>query len=266
MRQTARLKAGSGGWFAAGEGFERALRALSDAAFKVFGYICLRAERASGCLEYERGALARELGKSRSTLGRCLRELEAKGICELQAAPNQHRRARLRVRAQYWPYETRAEPAGQGPDPETPGPDRRAYVAAVRRMFREPACVQGRFGLADERLAADWHGAGVSLETVRRAILLGSVRKSISLLDRPDGEPVRSLRYFASLLEEVRTESFPDSYWQHVEFNLRHCERLGPDRHAEAAGSACSNLAPAGPPTAVWDPSSTAGEARKETG
>ena len=44
---------------------------------------------------------------------------------------------------------------------------------------------------------------------MRRAILLGSVRKSMSLLDRPDGEPVRSLRYFASLLAEVRTESFP---------------------------------------------------------
>ena len=51
---------------------------------------------------------------------------------------------------------------------------------------------------------------GVSLETVRRAILLGSVRKSMSLLDQPDGEPVRS-------------ESFPRSYWQHLEFNLRRC-------------------------------------------
>ena len=81
--------------------------------------------------------------------------------------------------------------------------------------------MEGRFGPADERLAADWQRAGVPLEMVRRAILLGSVRKSMSLLDRPGGEPVRSLRYFASLLEEVRTESFPDSYWRHIEFNLR---------------------------------------------
>lgn len=69
--------------------------------------------------------------------------------------------------------------------------------------------MQGRFGSADERLAADWQRTGVSLAILRRAILLGSVRKSMSLPDRPDGEPVRSLRYFASLVEEVRTESFP---------------------------------------------------------
>ncbi len=65
-----------------------------------------------------------------------------------------------------------------------------------------------------ERLVADWYRAGVSLETVRRAILLGSVRKSMSLFDRPGGEPVRILRHFASLLGEVRTESLQDSYSQ----------------------------------------------------
>ena len=59
-------------------------------------------------------------------------------------------------------------------------------------MFAEPGCVQGRFGAADRRLEADWQRASVSLETVRRAILLGSARKSIGLLDRPGGEPVRS--------------------------------------------------------------------------
>ena len=110
------------------------------------------------------------------------------------------------------------------------------------RLFRQPACVQGRFGTADERLAADWQPAGVALETVRRAILLGSVRKSMSLLDRPGGEPVRSLRYFAGLLEEVRTESFPPSYWRHVEFSLRRCERLWRNRPVEGTGGACPDL------------------------
>ena len=264
MKRQVRLKRDSRGWFAAGAGLERALGELSDAAFKVFVQVCLRAGRADGCLEFERDGLARELGKSRSTLGRCLRELEAKRICELEAAANQHRRSRLRVRAEYWPYEIAAEPAEPGPDPESPGPS--AYVAEVRRLFQEPACVQGRFGPADERLAADWQAAGVSLETVRRAILLGSVRKSMSLLDRPDGEPVRSLRYFARLLEEVRSESFPPSYWQHLEFNLRRCERLEQVRRAEATGSACPDLAQAEPSGAVCGPSPAAPEARKETG
>ena len=257
MKRKVRLKRDSRGWFAAGVGLEQALGELSDAAFKVFVHVCLRAGRADGCLEFERDGLARELGKSRSTLGRCLRELEAKQICELEAAANQHRRSRLRVRAEYWPYESAAQPAEPGPAPDSPGPS--AYVAEVRRLFREPECVQGRFGPADERLAADWQAAGVSLETVRRAILLGSVRKSMSLLDQPDGEPVRSLHYFARLLEEVRSESFPVFYWRHLEFNLRRCEQVWRDRAAERGGPACSYLAQA-------DPSEAAPGDRKERG
>ena len=38
---------------------------LSNAAFKVFVHVCLRAERASGCLEFQRRELARAVGKSR---------------------------------------------------------------------------------------------------------------------------------------------------------------------------------------------------------
>ena len=74
------------------------------------------------------------------------------------------------------------------------------------------------------------------------------------------------LRYFASLLQEVRTESFPASYWQHLVFNLRRCERIAEVRRAEAAKSACPDLAQADPPGAVRGPSPATGEARKETG
>ncbi len=262
MKPRVRLKRGQRGWFAAGAGFERALDELSDTAFKVFAHVCLRARRADGCLEFERDGLARQLGKSRSTLGRCLRELEAKGICALQAAPNQHRRSRLKVCPQYWPYEVARQPEAE-PSEQTVA-DVGTYVTEVRRIFCQPACVQGRFGPADERLAADWHRAGVSLETVRRAILLGSVRKSMSLLDRPRGEPVRSLRYFASLVEEVRTESFPDSYWPHLEFSLRRCERIQQGRQAEEP--ARPNLAQADPFGEVQSPAPATAEAGKETG
>ena len=266
MKPKLRLKRGQRGWFAAGAGIERALGELSDGAFKVFVRVCLTATRADGCLEFERDGLAQQLGKSRSTMGRCLRELVAKGVCAWEAAPNQHRRSRLRVRPEYWPYEVAEQLVGQPAATPSASVDASAYVAAVRRLFRAPDCVQGQFGPADERLAADWQRAGVSLATVQQAILLGSVRKSMSLLDRPDGEPVRNLRYFASLLEEVRAESFPASYWQHLEFNLRRCERLGEIRRAEAAGSACPDLAQADPSGAAPRPSSATAGAEKETG
>ena len=156
-------------------------------------------------------------------------------MCELTAASNQHGRSRLRVSPAYWPYEVRAEPVCPEPGTGSAALESAAYVAEVRRLFCAPACVQGGFGPADARLAAEWQRAGVSLEAVRRAILLGSVRKSMSLLDRPGGEPVRSLRYFASLLEEVRRESFPEAYWEHLEFNLRRCERLEAERRNASA-------------------------------
>lgn len=122
-------------------------------------------------------------------------------------------------------------------------------------------------GPGDERLAANWHCAGVSLETVRRAILLGSVRKSMRLIDRPGGEPVRRLRYFAGLLEEVRTEeSFPAQCWQHLEFNLRCCERLWRDGRAEAPEGARPDLERADLFGGARKPSSAAGVETEETG
>ena len=274
-----RGRAGRGGWFAAGAGFERALRALSDPTFKVFAYVCLRAERASGWLEFERSGLARELGKSRASLGRCLRELVEKGICELESAPNQHRGSRLRVRAEYWPYR------GQEGDPSRPvlqpakssagnvsagvgerGGEVGAYVERVREMFGKPVCVQAGFGVADERLAADWQRAGVSLETVRRAILLGSVRKLTSMLDRPASEPVRSLRYFASLVEEVRQAPMSAGFWQHLENSLGRCEEYWRERSEQVAGRACSDLHQAAHLGGTELPSEVQQEGDKERG
>ena len=144
MTRRVRVKRGQRGWFAAGPGFERAMGELSDAAFKVLAYVCLRAERASGCLEFEREGLSREVGKSRSTLGRCLRELAGKQVCELEPAPSQHRLSRLRVREEYWPYEVReVEPARQPGRAARNGPgtdagDVAAYVRAVRQWFCQP--------------------------------------------------------------------------------------------------------------------------------
>ena len=238
MRPVARLRSG-GGWFAAGEQFERALRLLSDGAFKVFAYICLHAERASGRLDFGQAELARNLGKSRSAVGRHLGEMVAKGVCEIQPAPNQHRRSRLQVKAEFWPYRrtvASAENGGSAPVSGAGSSASAAYVERVRRLFAGASCVQGAFSPADEHLAAKWHRDGTSLETFRRAFLLGCVRKSFALIDRPDSQPIRSLGYFEPLLEEVRRESFPESYWQHVESNLNRCEQHWQAQPASAPG------------------------------
>lgn len=106
----------------------------------------------------------------------------------------------------------------------------------------------------------------MSLETVRQAILLDSVGKSISLLDRPGCEPVRSLRYFASLLQEVRAETFPDSYRQHLEYSLRRCERIRPERRSAAAGRGYPELARVAAVGTARGSSSVAGAEGQEEG
>ena len=219
------------GWFAAGEGFRQALGLLSDGAFKLFAWICLHAERPSGELAFERAALARSLGKSRSALGRHLAELAASRVCEIEPAPNQHRASRLRVLPAFWPYQ-----AAPPRPPAAPDGSCAAYVERVRQLLARPSCVQAPFTAADERLAAAWHRAGIPLETVRHALLLGCLRKSFALIDRPDAQPIGSLRYFEGPLEEVRGGSFPTAYWQHVESNLERCEQHWRAQPATAPG------------------------------
>lgn len=46
----------------------------------------------------------------------------------------------------------------------------------------------------------------MELKTARQVILLGSVRKSMGLLDCPGGEPVRTPGYLAGLVEEARSD------------------------------------------------------------
>ena len=221
MDPPVRLLPGSG-WFAAGERFEQAMRRLSDGVFKVFDHACLHAPRASGELAFRQSVLARSLGRSRPALARDPNELAAKGVCTIRHAPNQHRRSRLRVRAQFWPY--RRDFANAPPVP----PASTADIDSVRKLFLKPACVQAAFGPDDRRLAAQWQRDGIPLEIVRRAIQLGCLRKSCTMVDQPHSQPIRSLRYFRYVLQEVRELSVPDSYWKHVEFSLRRSERRWP--------------------------------------
>ena len=243
MKPPVRLKHPDG-WFAAGSEFARAAEVLSDAAFKLYAWICLHAERGSGRLDFDRSELARRLGRSRSALGRHLRELQSAGVCELLAAPNQHRRSRLAIRDAWWPYERTREGPGQ---PAAGQSAERAYVDRVRRLFAGASCVQGTFTPSDARLAAAWHARGIAIETVRRAWLLGCTRKSFSLIDRPSAAPIRSLRYFAPLLEEVLAEDFPPDYWAHLQINLGCCEAHWRRNPGTAPGSARSNLQQAAP-------------------
>lgn len=75
----------------------------------------------------------RELGKSRVSLGRCLRALVAQGVCELESAPNQQRGSRLRLR------ESSASRPACKQDSGSPPSDWRQTRCAPRPEPRRPS-------------------------------------------------------------------------------------------------------------------------------
>jgi hypothetical protein len=201
------------GWFAAGREVAEALTLLSDAAFRLYMYICLNADRHTGRFRLDPRHLARVLGTTQAAIEERLGELCSRGVCCQQADV-------VEICERYWPYQKRM-PAKQD-DRQT------EYVGQVKAAFLEPACVCSAFTPADEKLATDLYGRGVPLENLYRAIWLGCARKYISMLNGPPGQPrsaIASLGYFTALLEEVSQAPVTDTYWEHVRHKVQLLER-----------------------------------------
>jgi hypothetical protein len=188
------------GWFAAGREVDEALRLLSDSAFRVFMWICLRAQRSTGSLHVDAAQLARVLGKTRGDIVRDLDELARVRVCE--TANDQ-----VVVQDRFWPYQRQPANTDAGS----------TYVAAVKRAFLGHVGVVSAFTAADEKLAHDWERRGIPVETVERAILLGVARKYTTCLNHGVGAPITSLEYFAGVLAEIRHLPATPDYWTYLE-------------------------------------------------
>ena len=171
------------GWFAAGIEVHQALTLLSDAAFKLFFWLCLHAERSTGSLCCSPWQIAEETGKSEAEVRNALEEILHHNVARWIGDDV------MEMADRFWPYER--------PDHGRDASDCGGYVAEVKRWFLERACVRSVFTAADERLAAQLHENGVPLECLGRAILLGSMRKYATMLQGRAAAPVTSLRYFA---------------------------------------------------------------------
>ncbi len=123
----------------------------------------------------------------------------------------------MEIRDRFWPYV-------KAVDTSQEDPEQALYVARVRGFFLEPACVTAVFSAADEKLAAEWHRAGVSLDQVQRAILMGCARKYVALFNHPGGSPITSLQYFAGIVEEIATLDMPLDYWRYLALRTRKME------------------------------------------
>jgi hypothetical protein len=190
----------STGWFAAGWTFAEAMTVLSDAAFKLFAWLCLNADRHTGRIRIPTAEIAQSLGKSESAIQAARDELDERGVCC-------GRDLEMEVADRYWPYEK--QPCRSGAE---------EYVAQVRRLLSEPACVRCRFTVADEKMARDLHQRGIALAQVAHAIWLGCARKYTTLLSsQAAAMPIASLSYFAAVIDEVVAQpDTSDTYWPYV--------------------------------------------------
>jgi hypothetical protein len=214
----------STGWFAAGEEMAAALEMLSDAAFKLYVWLCLNVERHSGRMVWEALDLAIQLQCDRPSVEMALEELCRRQVCMRHpTADGSIARDRLSIEIcdPFWPYEKMpAEEMGIGQD---------RYVQQVRRMLQDVACVRLNFSAADERLAASYHQCGVTLVHLQRAIWLGCARKYVALLNGSEGSApmlITSLNYFAGLVEDVIIDSTGEDYWKHIQGKVKQLERM----------------------------------------
>jgi hypothetical protein len=198
------------GWFAAGREVAHALGLLPDAAFKLFMWICLNADRGLGAIRIEPNEVARVLGKTEAEIRANLRDLFQAEIGQPTTD------GAIQIADRYWPYE-RALASPQAENLAT-------YINQLKRAFLERRCVRSAFTAADEKIAIELFHAGVPITDVEHAILLGSLRKYVALINNGRGTPITSLRYFATLFEEVKQDISP-SYWAHVQRRVRDAER-----------------------------------------
>ena len=202
------------GFFAAGCEMKDALALLSDGAFKIYVYVCLHADRRSAQLRFRAAELARATGHSVRSLTSYLEELRQSEVALVYRATNQHELGRIEILDRFWPYE---KPAAVS----TEDPEQALYVARIRALFLEPACVSAVFSSADEKLSAEWYRRGVPLDCVQRALLIGCARKYVALFDHPGGDLIGSLHYFDAIVEEVAAMEMPLNYWRYLDSRFR---------------------------------------------
>src|SRR5260370_38522814 len=152
------------GWFAAGQEMATALLLLSDAAFKLYVFLCLKVDRHSARMVWEALELANVLQCDRKSVTDALEELCRREVCIRHPGADgriSSDQISVEICDRFWPY--------QKPPAEVFGIDQNRYVQRVRQMLSDTACLRVNFSAADERLAAIHYRHGGTLFHLQRA-------------------------------------------------------------------------------------------------
>lgn len=198
---------------------------LSDGAFKLYVFLCLRADRSSARLEIDQSSVARSLAKSRRSVVAYFDELKERGVCEVKFAANQHSRGVVQICAAFWPYVIPVSAEN------TEGANN--YIMRIRTLLEGRRCVRIAFAPADEKVALSLFSAHAPIEDIEHAVLLGCTRKYVSWLNGQPSGPISSFGYFRSIIDEVAQMDSSPEYWRYITESL--------DKYERAWLSRCTN-------------------------
>jgi hypothetical protein len=224
------------GWFPAGESFLNAMSVLSDHTFKLFVFVCLSADRETATYTASSTRLAAVLGRSRHAVDAYLTELQDKKVCLVNRVP--YTGITFQVLDAYWPYECSGGTVIETNDG--------SFVDAVRKLFLSLGCTSGRFGFPEIEQARNLEKRGISLHELEDSMIVGACRKYVSWLSNGPSDPIASLHYFESLIEEIRERPFPPGYRDHLRMEVKKLadqwERVGEQNQQRSEGTSSGSV------------------------
>jgi hypothetical protein len=108
-----------------------------------------------------------------------------------------------------------------------PQRDRRSYVTTVLKLYVMLPQTPARARPADRKLAEHWFLQEITIQTVESALLLGQIRRLGRPVEYPKLGPIRSLHYFAPVLEEVMAKPISEDYVGYIKSKLSDLETTG---------------------------------------
>jgi hypothetical protein len=95
------------------------------------------------------------------------------------------------------------------------------YIDAVLDIYVSLPDTPNRTRRDDRYLAVTWYRQGTTLFQVKAAMLMAMARRTFRETGQWPLEPIRSLRYFVPLIEEIQRSDIDESYLRYLQQKLR---------------------------------------------
>ncbi len=98
--------------------------------------------------------------------------------------------------------------------------DRDLYIRCALSCYRITPTTDATLRREDRLLAAQIYEQGVSIELLQAALIHAAARRSFRDPTESPLAPIRSLRYFLPLIEEITNTPIDPDYIRHLELSL----------------------------------------------